>query len=154
MNFINPDLEFFEENRDCSYFEDQKSDMRYRFLNSCSIEEYQKKLERGWRRFGKIHFVPECKSCTKCVSMRIDVKNFQFSKSQKRVLNKNKDTKVFIRPPTVTKEHMDLYHKYHTIMQDKKDWKYVHIDHEDYIKSYVEGNTKYATEFLYLEMMS
>ena len=82
--------------------------------------------------------------------MRIDVKNFQFSKSQKRVLNKNKDTKVFIRPPTVTKEHMDLYHKYHTIMQDKKDWKYVHIDHEDYIKSYVEGNTKYATEFLYL----
>ena len=88
MNFINPDLEFFEENRDCSYFEDQKSDMRYRFLNSCSIEEYQKKLERGWRRFGKIHFVPECKSCTKCVSMRIDVKNFQFSKSQKRVLNK------------------------------------------------------------------
>ena len=150
MNFINPDLEFFEENRDCSYFEDQKSDMRYRFLNSCSIEEYQKKLERGWRRFGKIHFVPECKSCTKCVSMRIDVKNFQFSKSQKRVLNKNKDTKVFIRPPTVTKEHMDLYHKYHTIMQDKKDWKYVHIDHEDYIKSYVEGNTKYATEFLYL----
>ena len=88
MNFINPDLEFFEENRDCSYFEDQKSDMRYRFLNSCSIEEYQKKLERGWRRFGKIHFVPECKSCTKCVSMRIDVKNFQFSKSQKRVIAK------------------------------------------------------------------
>ena len=149
MNFINPDLEFFEENRDCSYFEDQKSDMRYRFLNSCSIEEYQKKLERGWRRFGKIHFAPECKSCTKCVSMRIDVKNFQFSKSQKRVLNKNKDTKVFIRPPTVTKEHMDLYHKYHTIMQDKKDWKYVHIDHEDYIKSYVETKEEYAKEFLY-----
>ena len=49
---------------------------------------------------------------------------------------------------------MDLYHKYHTIMQDKKDWKYVHIDHEDYIKSYVEGNTKYATEFYILEMMS
>ncbi len=37
---------------------------------------------------------------------------------------------------------MDLYHKYHTIMQDKKDWKYVHIDHEDYIKSYVEGRYK------------
>ncbi len=32
MNFINPDLEFFEENRDCSYFEDQKSDMRYKIF--------------------------------------------------------------------------------------------------------------------------
>ncbi len=27
MNFINPDLEFFEENRDCSYFE--RSKIRY-----------------------------------------------------------------------------------------------------------------------------
>ena len=108
MNFINPDLEFFEENRDCSYFEDQKSDMRYRFLNSCSIEEYQKKLERGWRRFGKIHFVPECKSCTKCVSIRIDVKNFQFSKSQKRVLNK----KLYVLSARHYKEKEAFYNAY------------------------------------------
>ncbi|WP_198306103.1 arginyltransferase [Arcobacter vandammei] len=150
MHIFNQDLEFFEENRTCSYFSDEISDMRYQYLNNCDIEDYQKKLERGWRRFGKIHFVPECKSCTKCVSMRIDVKNFEFSKSQKRVLNKNKDTKLYIRPPSVTKEHLKLYDKYHSFMNEKKAWPYSPIEVNDYIKSYVDGNTEFAKEFLYV----
>lgn len=144
MHILNQDLEFFEENRTCSYFNNEVSDIRYRFINNCSIEDYQKKLERGWRRFGKIHFVPECKNCTKCVSMRIDVKNFKFSKSAKRVISKNKETKLYIRPPTVTKDHMELYDKYHSFMHDKKLWPYNPIDVDDYIKSYVEGNTEFA----------
>lgn len=100
MQFFNQDFEFFEENRECSYFDNESSDIRYQFLNSCSSENYQNKLERGWRRFGKVHFVPECRSCTKCVSIRIDVANFKFSKSQKRVLAKNRDTKISIRNPS------------------------------------------------------
>lgn len=150
MHILNQDLEFFEENRTCSYFKDEISDIRYRYLNNCGIEDYQKKLERGWRRFGKIHFVPECRNCTKCVSMRIDVKNFEFSRSQKRVLAKNRETKLYIRPPSVTKDHMELYDKYHSFMHDKKFWPYTPIDVDDYIKSYVEGNTKFAKEFLYI----
>ena len=150
MHILNQDLEFFEENRVCSYFKNEVSDIRYRYINHCNIEDYQKKLERGWRRFGKIHFVPECKTCTKCISMRIDVANFKFSKSQKRVLNKNKDTKLYIRPPSITKEHLKLYDKYHSFMNDKKSWPYSPIDADDYIKSYVEGNVKFAKEFLYV----
>jgi arginyl-tRNA--protein-N-Asp/Glu arginylyltransferase len=79
-----------------------------------------------------MHFVPECKSCTKCVSMRIDVANYKFSKSEKRVIAKNKDTKLYIRPPSLTMEHLSLYDKYHKFMNDKKDWPYSPIDPNDY----------------------
>ena len=79
----NPDIEFVEENRPCSYFDERISDIRYRYIYSCSASGYQDMLERGWRRFGRMHFVPECKTCNKCVSMRIDVANYKFSKSEK-----------------------------------------------------------------------
>ncbi|MDX4058153.1 arginyltransferase [Aliarcobacter skirrowii] len=151
MQFFNQDFEFFEENRECSYFDNESSDIRYQFLNSCSSENYQNKLERGWRRFGKVHFVPECRSCTKCVSIRIDVANFKFSKSQKRVLAKNRDTKISIQNPSVTIEHLELYNKYHKFMNHKKNWPYNPIDLDDYIKSYVEGEKEYAREFLYFK---
>lgn len=150
MQIQNPDIEFLEENRTCSYFNDNISDMRYKYMYSCSETQYQGMLERGWRRFGRMHFVPECKACTKCVSMRIDVANYKFSKSEKRVISKNKDTKLYIRPPSMTMEHLDLYDKYHRLMNDKKDWPYNPIEPEDYAKSYVEAKEEYAKEFLYV----
>jgi arginine-tRNA-protein transferase len=84
--------------------------------------------------------------------MRIDAKNYEFSKSEKRVLSKNRDTKLYIRKPSVTLEHISLYDKYHKFMNDKKDWPYNPIEVNEYIKSYVEQseNETYAKEFLYL----
>ncbi len=150
MHILNKDIEFIEEDRECSYFNDKLSDMRYKYMYSCSTNQYQAMLERGWRRFGKMHFVPECKTCTKCISMRIDVKNYKFSKSEKRVISKNKDTKLYIRPPSMTLEHLSLYDKYHKFMNDKKDWPYSPIEPEDYKKSYVESKEEYAKELLYM----
>lgn len=150
MIILNQDIEFIEENRECSYFETKLSDIRYKYMHNCLKVDYQKMLERGWRRFGKMHFVPECKECTQCVSMRIDVTNYKFSKSEKRVINKNKDTKVYIRPPSMTQEHLNLYDKYHKFMNKKKDWTYNKIEPSEYLKSYVDGKDEYAKEFLYV----
>ena len=150
MHILNKDIEFLEENRECSYFDENISDIRYKYMFSCSPMVYSRMLARGWRRFGKMHFVPECKTCTKCVSMRIDVEKYKFSKSEKRVINKNVDTKVYIRPPSMTNEHLTLYDKYHSFMHDKKDWPYSAIDPADYAKSYVESTEDYAKEFLYM----
>jgi arginine-tRNA-protein transferase len=151
MHILNKDIEFLEEDRECSYFNDKLSDMRYKYMHSCSTNQYQSMLERGWRRFGKMHFVPECKTCTKCISMRIDVKNYKFSKSEKRVINKNIDTKLYIRPPSMTLEHLTLYDKYHKFMNDKKDWPYSPIEPDDYRKSYVDSKEEYAKELLYMK---
>lgn len=151
MHILNQDIEFVEEQRECSYFEDEISDIRYRYMFSCSPSQYQAMLERGWRRFGRMHFVPECKGCTKCISMRIDVKNYKFSKSEKRVIRKNMDTKLYVRPPSMTQEHLDLYNKYHSFMHEKKDWPYTPIEPADYQKSYVEGKADFSKEFLYFK---
>lgn len=150
MQILNQDIELFEENRGCSYFDEKLSDIRYKYIYSCTIDKYQPMLERGWRRFGRMHFVPECRTCTKCVSMRIDVKNYKFSKSEKRVISKNQDTKLYIRPPSVTMEHLNLYDKYHKFMNDKKNWPYSPIEVDDYIRSYVEASENYAKEFIYM----
>lgn len=149
MHILNKDIEFIEEQRECSYFDHEVSDIRYRYMYNCTPSQYKFMLERGWRRFGKMHFVPECKSCTKCISMRIDVKNYKFSKSEKRVIAKNKNTHVYVNPPSITLEHLELYDKYHAYMNKKKEWPYSPISADDYIKSYVEGKSEFAKEFLY-----
>lgn len=151
MHILNRDIEFVEEQRDCSYFEEEISDIRYRYMYECTTEQYQAMLERGWRRFGKMHFVPECRACRKCISMRIDAKNYKFSKSEKRVISKNRDTKLYIRPPSMTLEHINLYDKYHARMNAKKNWPYSPIEPNEYLKSYVEGKAEYAKEFLYMK---
>ena len=123
MKTIDEVIEFVENDKQCSYFEGERSDIRYKFMQDCNETEYQNMLEHGWRRFGKMHFVPECSNCTKCISMRIDVKNYEFSKSEKRVINKNSNTKVYIQSPSLSIEHLSLYDKYHETMKMKKNWR-------------------------------
>lgn len=150
MKIVQEDVEFVEEDRECSYFDDEISDIRYRYLHKCTKEEYQNMLEHGWRRFGHMHFVPECKHCTKCISMRIDVEKYVFSKSDRRVLSKNKDTEVYIQPPSLSIEHLKLYDKYHEFMNQKKDWPYSPITPSEYQRSYIDGDVSFAQEFLYV----
>jgi len=142
-------LEFLEEDKTCSYFDDKLCDIRYKYMDNCSVSEQLRMLERGWRRFGNMHFIPECKTCDECKTIRIDVEKFKFSKSQKRVLNKNKDTEVYVQKPTVTYEHIDLFNKYHRYMSEKKDWNENIIDVQEYNNSYVNGAHNYGKEILY-----
>ena len=142
-------LEFVEETKECSYFEDKICDIRYKYMEHCTSEEQLKMLERGWRRFGNMHFIPECKECNECKTIRIDVNKFTFSKSQKRVFNKNKETEVYVQKPTVTYEHIDLFNKYHEEMSLKKNWAENIIDVEEYNNSYVNGAHNYGKEILY-----
>ncbi|WP_419769185.1 MAG: arginyltransferase [Candidatus Marinarcus sp.] len=151
MKIIQEDIEFFEENRECSYFDTEISDIRYKYLNRCSNEQYQNMLEHGWRRFGHMHFVPECRNCTKCVSIRIDVEKYQFSKSEKRVLAKNSETELYIQAPSLSIEHLALYDKYHEYMNIKKKWPFTSITPSEYQRSYIDGNVQFAQEFLYVK---
>jgi len=150
MHILERDIEFVEENRSCSYFNSEVSDIRYRYINKCTKEDYQNMLEHGWRRFGKMHFVPECKNCTKCISMRIDVANYKFSRSEKRVFKKNASTKLYIQAPSLTLEHLRLYDKYHFHMSEKKQWSYSSIEPAEYDRSYIQGKDEFTKEFLYV----
>jgi len=144
-------LEFVEDNRQCSYFEDKTSDIRYKYVEKCSYEEQKAMLQRGWRRFGYMFFVPECKECDECKTLRIDIKNFRFSSSQRRVLNKNKDIKFYIQEPTVTYEHIDLFNTYHQYMTQKKGWEKNEVDIQEYYNAYVAGANNIGKEILFFK---
>ena len=70
-------------------------------------------VKRGWRRFGQLFLRPNCDGCDECKSVKIDVKNYEFSKSARRVMRKNSDIQIVIQEPEVTQEHIKLYNKCH-----------------------------------------
>ncbi len=46
------------------------------------------------------------------VMLRIDLKKFTYSKSQKKCLRRNSDLRVFVRPLQICREHIDLFEKH------------------------------------------
>jgi len=56
--------------------------------------ELNELLKRGWRKFGTYFFKPNCEGCRKCIPLRVRVKDFSASKSQKRVLKKGGNIKI------------------------------------------------------------
>lgn len=80
----------------CSYLDGENEQLLV-FVNDqerCSSEQYELLLNAGFRRSGEQIYRPHCPSCQACQSIRIPVEQFSPSKSQKRILNRNKDIKV------------------------------------------------------------
>lgn len=134
----------------CAYLDDKKSRMQYRYIKGCSFNLNDSLVKRGWRRFGEYFSRPQCGKCEKCLSVRIDAKEFVFSKSVRRILKKNQNTtSIMIRKPSVTKDHVDLYNKYHSHMQQKRGWKHFELNLQAYYELYVNGYGDFGLEFLY-----
>ncbi|AFT67198.1 MAG: arginyltransferase [Cycloclasticus pugetii] len=75
-----------------------------------SIYEYL--ISIGFRRSGQHTYRPHCPSCRACISSRVDVQTFNASKSQRRVLTKNKDLSVSSVQSIFSTEHYELYCRY------------------------------------------
>jgi len=140
--------EFCLEDR-CSYLQGKEQTTHYKIINNCSKESCQNLIERGYRRFGKMYFRPICPTCDECKSIKIDVENFEFSKSAKRILKKSKDFKSYIQRPSVSHEHIKLFEKYHLYMKNKKEWDYSPTNIENYYNSFVRGYNDFGYEVLY-----
>ncbi|MCB1672037.1 MAG: arginyltransferase [Gammaproteobacteria bacterium] len=50
--------------------------------------------ERGFRRSGSHIYKPDCEGCQSCISTRILVNDFRFSRRHRRILNRNADLEV------------------------------------------------------------
>lgn len=141
--------EFIPEEKSCSYLGNTPSLFRYFQIDNCSPRMYQLLLERGWRRFGRYFFVPICRECERCISIRYLIGDYALSKSTRRILNKNQNTRLTIQRPTVSLEHLKLYDKYHRHMQEKKQWDYNGVNLQLYFEMFVEGHEEFGFEFLY-----
>jgi arginine-tRNA-protein transferase len=108
-------------------------------------------VQRGWRRFGKMFFRPICSDCQECQSLKIDVNNYNFSKSEKRVINKNSTLRLHVQKPTVSYEHLELFNKYHQYMHTFRDWDKNQTDIKGYYNSFVYGHNDFGYEILYYD---
>lgn len=142
-------LKEFSLNDKCSYLKDKEQITNYKVIDNCNKSYCQNLIERGYRRFGRMFFRPICESCTECQSIKIDIQNFKFSKSQRRVINKAKNITSIIRRPSLTKDHISLFEKYHLFMKSKKEWSYKQITPEHYFSSFVDGHNDFGYEVLY-----
>lgn len=133
----------------CAYLDDRQQRTHYKIIDNCSQEYCESLIERGWRRFGNMFFRPVCSDCNACESFRIDTKNYQFTKSQRRILRKNAQTRVVVQRPQVTTTHLELFEKYHLHMRDKRDWSHESTDARHYYVSFVHGHGNFGYELLY-----
>lgn len=77
---------------DCSYLPNKQEQLLvYIPEEPESAVQYSKLIQSGFRRSGDQIYRPHCGVCQKCESIRVKVKQFTPSKSQKRILNKNVD---------------------------------------------------------------
>jgi len=142
-------LKEFSLNDKCSYLSNKEQTTHYKLIENCSTQNCQNLIERGFRRFGKMFFRPICSGCDECKSIKIDVENFEFSSSQRRVMRKAQMIKSFVQKPSMTTEHLELFEKYHLYMKDKKEWDYSETTAQNYYNSFVNGHNEFGYEVLY-----
>jgi leucyl-tRNA---protein transferase len=73
-------------------------------------------LGESWRNFGTYFFRHNLGfyfgEIRKVIPLRIRVADFTFSKSQRRIFNKNEDLKIIIRPIIIDEEKHSLFHRH------------------------------------------
>ncbi len=144
-------LKEFSLNDKCSYLQNKEQITHYKVIENCSTQNCQDLVERGYRRFGKMYFRPICEGCNECQSIKIDVNNFNFSKSQRKIIKKAEHIKSYVQTPTLSQAHLDLFEKYHLFMKNKKGWTYNETTAEHYYQSFVTGHNEFGYEVLYFD---
>lgn len=97
---------------DCPYIATNKSRNEHFFAMDLKPEELAIFLQTGWRKFGWYYFRPNCHGCKACVPLRVLTQEFQPSRSQRKVLAKNKDTEMRVCELEFRDEIFDLYQKH------------------------------------------
>lgn len=101
------------ESFECSYIPTNKERLLVYVgdsLNS-TLDEYETLLEAGFRRSGDQVYRPQCPMCDACHSLRVRTFSFKPSKSQKRILSKNRDITCQLSRENKP-EYYDLYARY------------------------------------------
>jgi arginine-tRNA-protein transferase len=107
----------------CGYLPNEEWSLFYEVVGQMTPDEYQARLNRGWRRFGYSLFRPDCPKCKKCRSLRVPVATFKPDRSQRRAWAANENSVVLeIGQPSVTDEKIQLYDRFHAFQHFNKGW--------------------------------
>ena len=73
---------------------------------------HDKLSDGGFRRSHSIAYAPACPSCNACIAVRVLARQFEPSRSQKRVITRNRDLMVEEVAPMATQEQYALFTAY------------------------------------------
>ena len=97
----------------CPYLDGRQERKLFTALQGEEAQRLNDKLSKqGFRRSQNVLYRPSCADCSACLSARIDVNKFKLTKSQKRVLNKNKVLERKPSSPWATEDQYQLFRKY------------------------------------------
>ncbi|WP_354624618.1 arginyltransferase [Psychromonas sp. MME2] len=96
----------------CSYLDQQEEQLLMLIDPENNAKRfYPLLLAQGFRRSGDAVYRPHCQQCSACQSIRIPIRHFAPSRSQKRLSNKNKAFTI-IQSQQVKACYYDLYENY------------------------------------------
>lgn len=135
----------------CAYIPGNSQSIHYKIIHECSRKQCEALILRGWRRFGSMYFRPICQECRSCESLKIDVERYTFGKSERRILRKNSSLDTVIRHPTLTRDHLELFERYHRYKHHTRSWDEPKVDPKNYYASFVQGHGDFGFEILYFD---
>ncbi len=81
----------------CSYLPDREERLLVHVGEAQEGMVYDKLIQAGFRRSGEQMYRPHCARCNECKAIRINIAKYTPSRSQKRLINKNKDLNMLWR---------------------------------------------------------
>lgn len=107
-------LKFYRDSpHDCSYLSEQQTQNIYPDPNVVmSNALYSQLIQHGFRRSGNHAYRPHCPDCQACIPVRINLKQFKMSRSQRRCSQRNQHLTMIALPAEFNAEHYELYCRY------------------------------------------
>lgn len=108
------ELHFFATpEHNCSYIDGYKAKTLFVDPQSSVTQNaYTQLSELGFRRSGRHIYRPHCDQCQACISVRIPIAQFTPNKTQRRIINRNRDIRIQAVEPHFSDAYFDLYRRY------------------------------------------
>lgn len=116
----------------CAYLPDQQAELAYSLVPGIPAEDWERRLASGWRRFGFLAFRPACSACSACVSLRIDVANFRWTRSLRRVWRRMASIQVEVGPPGVDEARRALHQRWERHQGARRGWRLLDLTEAAY----------------------
>lgn len=98
---------------ECPYLDQKIERKLFTSLDGADAQSLNDALSKqGFRRSQNVLYRPSCSECSACLSARIPIAGFEFSKSENRVLKRNSSLSREIKTPWATDKQFNLFKKY------------------------------------------
>ena len=104
----------------CSYFDGREAQTEFTISRRLPAATFERLLELGFRRSGRMVYRPTCNGCHDCQSIRVLVPDFRPDRSMRRTWRDNRDLTVRVGRPKLSDEKCELYERYLTTRHERE----------------------------------